>query len=135
MGRADEVELAAEKNLNTGQTSWHVHRRPELVPERCLVEGESGVDEFMPQAFRQPGHQNKVLHGNVSPFTMHNLDTGDTTVMEAEWAQYVREKKDASPKASSATGSPSCGHSQKIAGGSFWSAGQQQQALRILGKA
>jgi hypothetical protein len=132
---ADEVELAVEKNLNTGQTSWLVRRRPDPVPERCLLEDESGVGEIIPQPFRRPGHENKSFHGNVLPFMIHNLDTGETTMMEAEWAQYTTERKDAVPKACSGIGSPSCGRSQKIAGGSFWSAGQQQQALRILGKA
>ncbi|CAK0840576.1 unnamed protein product [Prorocentrum cordatum] len=134
-GGADEVELAAEKNLDTGHTSWRVRRRPDPVPERRLLEGEGGADDFMPQALGRPGREEKALQGNVLPFMVHNLDTGETTVMEDEWAQFVTEREEAAPRGSGGAGSPRRGQSERVAGGSFWSAGQQQQALRILGHA
>jgi len=133
-GCPDETELVVEKDLNTGQASWHVRGRADPVLERCRLEGEGGADVVMPQAFR-PGHEKSAPHGNVLPFTVHNLDTGETNVMEVEWAQYVMERKSAAPEVAGGDGSPPRGPSQKVAGGSFWSAGQQQHALRILGKA
>ncbi|CAK0789933.1 unnamed protein product [Prorocentrum cordatum] len=60
-GCPDETELVVEKDLNTGQASWHVRGRADPVLERCRLEGEGGADVVMPQAFR-PGHEKSAPH-------------------------------------------------------------------------
>jgi len=80
--------------------------------------------------------------GMVLPFLLHNLDTGETTVMEEEWHEYNREGETA-PKPAAAVApsgvrrwAPTAPQSPMgpTGGGSFWLQGRQQQGLRALGK-
>jgi len=92
----------------------------------------------------------------VLPFLLHNLDTGETTVLEEEWKSYVSEEKqrpqtvtalnaallpDTSAKMPSrnstqATAKPATSGHQRSGhgGGSFWLEERQREALRALGK-
>jgi len=89
------------------------------------------------------------------PFLIHNLDTGEKTLLQEEWSEYTCEKKlnrvespplDVSPtllrRLSSRGALPvSPAIKQKVVsttdgpcGGSFWVKVQQEQALRALGQ-
>lgn len=77
--------------------------------------------------------------GTVLPFLLHNLDTGETTVMEKAWSQYTHEmnskaqplvKTPTSPKVEAAPFSPM--RRRESSGGSFWMQSMQRQAVRRL---
>lgn len=82
---------------------------------------EGGVDALLPAPARPPPAGSQAGEpSTVLPFLLHNLDTGETTVMEEEWSTYLREVQQL----------PSPGTC-----GSFWLEGRRRQALRALGKA
>ncbi|CAK8988184.1 unnamed protein product [Durusdinium trenchii] len=81
----------------------------------------------------------KTGQANLLPFLLHNLDTGETSVLEEEWNTYLDERKapdDPGPDALSQCKlevAPRPGPPTGV-GGSHWLAGRQREALRALGK-
>eukprot|EP00434_Breviolum_minutum_P023274 symbB.v1.2.020529.t1/scaffold1734.1/size154044/14 len=83
---------------------------------------------------------------NLLPFLLHNLDTGETTILEEEWNTYLVERN-AGPAAAELGHGPDAKckleatsaqamHHSKAAGlsGTHWLEGRQREALRALGK-
>lgn len=167
-GDLDNTRLVAEEDDQTGTLRWSVQRGARL--EVCRIpstssRGSNTSEEPLPRAFDRGGlasvSQGRVddkaisCSGSVLPFTIHNLDTGETTVLENEWSEYMREEqlvKQPSIKVSpvlfgqlprwvSSAAPPNTKATKDMAGisracgGSFWMQSQQTQALRALGKA
>jgi hypothetical protein len=98
----------------------------------------------------------KCAGSTVLPFIIHNLDTGETELLEQEWGEYIRDQrqrpqptatqlwKPVSPKHGQFEREP-CWSGKRpfqgrkvqvcASGGSFWLQGRQRQALWALGKA
>ena len=88
----------------------------------------------------------QAAQANLLPFLLHNLDTGETTILEEEWNTYLVERN-AGPAAAELGHGPDAKckleatsaqamHHSKAAGlsGSHWLEGRQREALRALGK-
>ncbi|CAJ1347685.1 unnamed protein product [Effrenium voratum] len=95
-----------------GELHWEVRRD---APSEALE----------PQAVSGAG----AGQATVLPFLLHNLDTGETTILEEEWNTYLGER--AEPVASRR---PNCQQAASGLGG-HWLQGRQREALRALGKA
>jgi len=118
-----EVQFFVVKDLNSGEVHWDVQSvDPDSVKQQP-AHTESDEDEMtipMPRVFvrsvrgsnvsslstdvesstERPEGQDGAPHvdnesekGNVEPFMLRNLDTGEETVMERAWAQYVGEAR------------------------------------------
>jgi len=176
---AEGTKLTVEKNLDTGASTWSVQRR--VVSKMCRSNSSRSVgssSEALPRAFdqglrrdssRSVGSSSEArqasspsssgssrdradsAQGTCLPFMIHNLDTGETTLLEDEWTEYMRiRQQHTSPEVSPAlrnhhswqTDWPNPFRSREspgrlggACGGSFWVQEQQLQALRTLGKA
>jgi len=75
--------------------------------------------------------------GTVLPFLIHNLDTGETTVMDKAWSQYTRENRararaKVGPKANATSAPVASRRKESSSSGSFWMQSVQRQAARRL---
>lgn len=163
----DDVKLMIIKDLNSGQVHWVVQAVPPLPPcSEPHPDSDPNEDSPMPlpRAFARGGQRTTSFaaeagvegdtapdrpQGTVLPFLLHNLDTGETTVMEKAWTQYTSEKHcqakaKASPALASAQQVPGLLQSidsESLAersdpnGGSFWLQNVQRTAVRRLGQA
>jgi hypothetical protein len=162
------TRLVFEEDGETGKKCWSVQRRvPPKLQRSNSTRSVGSNSEPLPRAFSQEnlhaklqgeggkaspnsaketdGSTNKKRNGLLLPFIIHNLDTGETSVLEEEWCAYMQEENLAkvanvpnllsqrswhlgSPKRSQPRISGACG-------GSFWMQGRQMQALHALGKA
>jgi hypothetical protein len=136
----EDVELLVWKDLNIGHTSWEVAKRTEV--KTLPNPGDLGAEDFSSSTQvlscsggARPGRSNG--QGTMLPFLVHNLDTGETTVMEDEWMQYKQDRLADGGEAFHQRGPQQCGQESEASrggSGSFWLIGQQHQALRKLGK-
>lgn len=151
-----EVQLFVVKDLNTGEVHWAVQRVPKRHASADSEELENEERVPLPLAFsglqdqRRGSKEEDGVNGSgtVLPFLMHNLDTGETTVMNEALDEFVREKRSSTCSASGAmnsSGGYGAGLEDKPVmpaspshavpnGGSHWLHGAQQQALRMLGQ-
>lgn len=168
-----DVQLLVVKDLNKGKVHWSVQEVPAPIaatPSRTADAGEGEeAAEPMPRAFNRlsgsaasagaaptppelsaetVGTGDDQPKGTVLPFLLHNLDTGETTVMERAWGQYVREMgkppqaqvganaataRAAVPNGAKATQSARRNRREPSGGGgSFWMQSVQKQAARRL---
>jgi len=118
-----EVQFFVVKDLNSGEVHWDVHSvDPSSLPpppppaepaedevvipmprvfvrsvRGCSANGTAadadGQNERMEGLDGAPHVDSESEKGNVLPFLLHNLDTGETTVMEKAWSQYVGETR------------------------------------------
>lgn len=119
-----KAQLDVAKDLQSGRVSWQVHRSsaaadasaagPTAQLERhCDAESARSVPTFRGD-------------GTMLPFLFHNLDTGETSVLQQEWDEYLRERT--SEAAPGAPRPPAAA----AGGAAFWLEGIQQQALQAL---
>lgn len=164
-GWEGEVQLFVAKDLNSGQVHWTVQQFPSsactprspgphesgdedapMPVPRAFNRGSSAPAEvggIAPEASASPGQQPA---GNVLPFLLHNLDTGETIVMERAWSKYQRESR-AKAMAAAARAHvapppvrepppppppPPRRHGQAHDGGTFWLQNVQSQASQRL---
>lgn len=158
-----EVQLFVAKDLNSGQVHWSVQAIPAYAVKQDpkTQKPDQGEDEalVMPRAFHRSntgsasalssdGYPGADLagSGNVMPFLIHNLDTGETDVMERAWTKYQRDHRvRARAKAAQAKVTPTPGmpraeqpppppppRQDNGSGGSFWMQSVQRQASRRL---
>lgn len=154
----DDVQLLVIKDLNSGHVHWAVQAVPAKPPPPPPdSDDEEKVD--IPRAFSRnaggdaaaelggpldgtPG----AVDGEVLPFLLRNLDTGDEVVIDSAWSQYTDE---VSRKSKSASGpaqarpspermpavSPQNSESvrpEPAGGGSFWTQRIQSEAATRL---
>lgn len=92
-----------------------------------------------------PKRISQAAQANLLPFLLHNLDTGETTILEEEWNTYLVER--GAPPNSTLGHNPECKLEAATAAvamhkaegaaalsGSHWLEGRQREALRALGK-
>jgi len=158
-----EVQLFVAKDLNSGQVHWSVQAVPAdaVKADPRAPKQDQGEDELpvMPRAFHRsstgsttptaggyPGADGEQGSGDVMPFLVHNLDTGETNVMERAWTKYQRDHRArARAKAEQAKVTPTPGmpraerppppppqRQENGPGGSFWMQSVQRQASRRL---
>eukprot|EP00405_Crypthecodinium_cohnii_P054367 CAMPEP_0206614146 /NCGR_PEP_ID=MMETSP0325_2-20121206/57180_1 /ASSEMBLY_ACC=CAM_ASM_000347 /TAXON_ID=2866 /ORGANISM="Crypthecodinium cohnii, Strain Seligo" /LENGTH=315 /DNA_ID=CAMNT_0054134511 /DNA_START=1 /DNA_END=944 /DNA_ORIENTATION=- len=91
----DDVQLIVVKDLNSGQVHWSVQA---VKPQPPSAGPRGDEDEFpieLPRAFTRRDSQtsgvedSNEVHGNVLPFLIRNLDTGDETVLNEAWSEYT----------------------------------------------
>lgn len=154
-----EVQLFVAKDLNSGQVHWTVQAVPVRTSSNARSE-QGGDDDTpvtpMPRAFSRSSTGGSATPkseggaaGDVLPFLVHNLDTGETSVMERAWHRYQREHRTrAQAKAATVKVSPTPGMPKPAVGspppppaqrqnesGSFWTQSMQRQASRRLNQA
>jgi len=175
---AKETRLVVEQDEQTGALHWSVQREaPPLMSGFLSTRSAGSNAEPLPRAFDhnlvrkdsqsslgvssqsslgspQEGTNTVKSPANQSllPFLIHNLDTGETTVLEDEWSKYTFERelsRSPAPEdpptllgrfcSRAASLGTKCGQGESTrhgaCGGSFWVQNQQMQALRVLGKA
>jgi len=161
-----EVMLLVAKDLNSGQVHWSVQSAPKLTLEqrRASVSSEDGGEDDvapMPRAFQRKGSSGSAANGypedeppgagakadgDVMPFLIHDLDTGQTSVMERAWNKYQRDHRiKARAKSEQVKVSPTPGMQmaaqpppptrQDSFGGSSWMHNVQREASRRLTQA
>jgi hypothetical protein len=150
----EDIRLVVEEDDQTGDAQCVVRRRRrrtssgEMSRRRSSSRSLSSAAEELPRAFHQGGTTRArsfspcssnssstfpapravvSANGTVLPFLIHNLDTGETCLLEEEYSEYARESV-----ARESAGELSL---HQPCRGSFWLEGQQSQALRLLGKA
>jgi len=154
-----DVQLFVAKDLNSGQVHWSVQAMP-VEPkhdERKSSHDRSEDDApEIPRAFHrnssgstsgysdaEPPSAGAQPDGNVFPFLLHNLDTGENSIMDRAWTKYQRDHK---CRARATTGeikvTPTPGMPKAMQpppppvrqdnGGSSWMHNVQQQASRRL---
>jgi len=155
-----EVQLFVAKDLNSGSVHWTVQAVPAPAPTNN-ARTDQGDDEApitpVPRAFSRNSTGGSTspkaeggAAGHVLPFLVHNLDTGETSVMERAWHKYQREHRTrAQAKAAQVKVSPTPGMPKPAvgsppppppprrqdSGGSFWTQSMQRQATRRLNQA
>lgn len=118
-------QLTVIKDLNSGQVHW-------------TVQATAEVQEMSRCGYRGYGQGGRRLQGKVLPFLLHNLDTGETTMMEKAFSQYKGEMhQQARAKAGPLQATPSSADMPAVSGveaptGSFWMQTVQRQAERRL---
>jgi len=166
-----EVQLFVAKDLNSGQVHWQVqavptapilanHQRPGVDDEeqpssvprafsRRTASPTSGASGPGAAATEGPERVGEQPAGNVVEFLLHNLDTGETTVMERAWTKYQHEAhRKAVAKAEIVKPPPTVNmtpqppppvrvpnggaHGGTPGGGSFWMQSVQRQASQRL---
>jgi len=154
----DSMKLFVIKDLNSGNLHWNVQAVAAdqfNVSPRRSTDGDEDQVEPLPRAFsggaptsQQPQGDPGITTGPVLPFLLHNLDTGETEVMERAWTQYVHEAG-----ASAGTGPFGADslparsqsdrtllqrgffpQSSKANRGSHWLQSTQRTAIQMLGK-
>lgn len=151
-GWDDNAELLVVRDLNSGQVHWAV--QPVVNNFAVQVDGEADDQDEPP--FEVPKALGKkpsgcacgdeveeTAEGEVLPFLLKNLDTGEETVIDEAWTQYTddMEKKSrasARPAQARPSGGVEPGHGgtspqgHRGEGGSFWTQSVQRQAARRL---
>jgi len=149
-GWPGESQLTVVKDLNSGQVHWIVQA---VQPKLSCAYNDSPDAEYEEPAVRSfarasasgEGDRN-CPQGKVLPFLLHNLDTGETTMMEKAFSQYKGEMHEqARAKAGPAQAAPSAAEMPALSGelseysdmpaGSFWMQTVQRQAERRLAQA
>ncbi|CAE7743776.1 BMH2 [Symbiodinium sp. CCMP2592] len=144
-GWPGESQLTVVKDLNSGQVHWIVQA---VQPKLSCAYNDSPDAEYEEPAVRSfarastsgEGDRN-CPQGKVLPFLLHNLDTGETTMMEKAFSQYKGEMHEqARAKAGPAQAAPSAAEMPALSGelseysdmpaGSFWMQTVQRQAER-----
>lgn len=104
----DDVQLLVIKDLNSGQVHWAVQAVPPAPPSAPPKAGEEGNEEedkpIMPRAFSRGSSGNmgstnlsgddsdaEGQQGTVLPFLVHNLDTGESSILDQAWSQYTED--------------------------------------------
>lgn len=117
-------QLTVIKDLNSGQVHWTVQATEDEDVRSRTAEGYRG----------QGGR--RCLQGKVLPFLLHNLDTGETTMMEKAFSQYKGEMhQQARAKAGPLQATPSAAEMPAVSvetTGSFWMQTVQRQAEKRL---
>jgi len=159
-GWEGEVQLFVAKDLNSGQVHWSVQALPVITPKQDPRKAGSEEDEtpVMPRAFHRSSAGNADIStsgypvsegqsGTVLPFLLHNLDSGETTIMDRAWTKYQRDHRNrARAQAAQAKVTPTPGMPpphlaasvqpppprQEAPGGSLWTQSVQRQASRRL---
>jgi len=182
----DDVQLLVIKDLNSGQVHWAVQAIAPSKPSSSVRRESDDAGEEddeppmeLPRAFSRNGGGAELppelggpldgtgadgeACGTVLPFLLHNLDTGEQTVIDEAWSQYTddmatRAKAAAGPlqaRPSAGTDMPSLSPKRSPerdqcssdgpaqgqpasgaagGGGSFWMQSVQRQAVRRLGQ-
>lgn len=156
----DDVQLLVAKDLNSGHVHWAIQAVPPAKPSCGPLADCEDEDSIMPipRAFNRTSEvvadeDEPRPKGTVEPFLLHNLDTGETTVIEKAWSQYTREidrrARDRAgpavvqpaqssaveaPRASLSLDSDSMRRNGPDSGGSFWMQSVQREAVRRLGQ-
>mmetsp|Transcript_99112 Transcript_99112/g.181810 ORF Transcript_99112/g.181810 Transcript_99112/m.181810 type:complete len:425 (+) Transcript_99112:70-1344(+) len=125
-GEEQNTVLLVSTNTAGIVTSWSVEHNT----AKCTAsasDGHATSRQALPRAFGQPSTNSGKTDCSktVLPFLIHNLDTGEKTLLEDEWTAYVQEEA-AAPEQKLAK---HCGL------GRFWLHGQKLLALQALGKA
>jgi len=170
----DDVQLLVVKDLDNGQVHWAVQAVPSpppSAPPRGEGDDEEGPPMVIPRAFSRGSESNGAPlppgitpldvgvdgdavggadrpQGTVLPFLLHNLDTGETSVIENAWSQYTFDMDQRArahsgplsvgPRTPAEATSPSPAPAQcepnraEQISGSFWMQSVQQQAVRRL---
>jgi hypothetical protein len=148
---ADAELLIEQGNGSNHKVRWVVQRRTEPVPVPHLGMETPGDMPSIPALARaRPSPTHRKAPPTVLPFLLHNLDTGETTIMEEEWGFFVSEQPARQEECKLvAPQVRRCGQdflqgflhgsqhklpSNPKTGGCFWSQSRQHQALRALGK-
>jgi hypothetical protein len=151
--------------VDIGISRWSVQRRASPKLRRSSSNRSIGSNsEPLPRAFddhgsayssprlsasstrsgSSSGSGKEIGNGTLLPFLIHNLDTGETTLLEEEWTEYLQQRSSPAPGVAPTLLNQLSLHTANSAkqsklggacGGSFWMQGQQLQALRTLGKA
>lgn len=139
-----QIQLFVVKDLNNGEVHWTVASFPPepKVPPFLADSSDEELPPPVPQAFkRQADHGEADPYtgrsakngapgeGTVLPFLIHNLDTGETEILESAWNEY-KNKSHGTPQA---RGQENANASRSR--GSFWMENMQRQAARRLGRA
>ncbi|CAJ1349510.1 unnamed protein product [Effrenium voratum] len=139
-GWQEPSQLTVIKDLNSGHVHWIVQA---ISPEAC----DEPEDSSRCRSYSNlPGHAGgrSCQQGKVLPFLLHNLDTGETTMMEKAFSQYKGEMHEqARAKAGPAQAAPSSADMPAVSAleapagfsGSFWMQTVQRQAERRLAQA
>jgi len=118
-------QLTVIKDLNSGQVHWTVQ----------ATEDEDVFRSRTAEGYRGQGGR-RCLQGKVLPFLLHNLDTGETTMMEKAFSQYKGEMhQQARAKAGPLQATPSAAEMPAVSvetTGSFWMQTVQRQAENRL---
>jgi hypothetical protein len=152
---ADAELLIEQCHASNRNIRWVVQRRtnPVHVPDPS-VETPGDMPSMPAFVRRTPSPTHAETPPTVLPFLLHNLDTGETTLMEEEWGSFVSEQPAQQEECKLVVPQVRCcgqdffqgflqdflhGSQHKRAsnpkmGGCFWSQSRQQQALRALGK-
>ncbi|CAK9005532.1 unnamed protein product [Durusdinium trenchii] len=126
-------QLTVIKDLNSGQVHWTV--------QAASFEETDEHEEAsrFPRAGTKSLQGGRRLQGKVLPFLLHNLDTGETTMMEKAFSQYKGEMhQQARAKAGPVQAGPSSAEMPGVSAeletpaGSFWMQTVQRQAERRL---
>ncbi|CAE8675532.1 unnamed protein product [Polarella glacialis] len=135
-----EPKLILQSRVS-GALEWSVERQGPIQENLGLASAHGDISYGRTTA----PPTNPSAQATVLPFLLHNLDTGETTVLQEEWNRYVQESDGPSTSATPTRcrqecpfrGAPHAASraSDGGAGGSFWSEGRQRQALHALGKA
>lgn len=128
-------EVTVDPSSPAAEKKWAVSRGATLA--RGSKQLVSSPQVALPRAFsgREATGGTPMRGCTVLPFLIHNLDTGETTLMEEAWNEF-RDK----PPASGVHGEfrrapPATEATRQRCGGSFWVESRQRQAMRRLGKA
>eukprot|EP00434_Breviolum_minutum_P016784 symbB.v1.2.014805.t1/scaffold1089.1/size139057/17 len=95
----EDAQLTVVKDLSTKQVHWAVQAVPRAPPTSVPNEGEEPMP--IPRAFCR-GSSGAAMHGdmgaaddrnegNVLPFLVRNLDTGETGILKKAFVQYKNE--------------------------------------------
>merc|ERR1712176_1252398 len=76
------TQFMVAKDLSSGKVSWTMDRPSPSVPR-----GVQAAAQVPSAALNGP----QGGSGTVLPFLFRNLDTGETTVMEQEWSEFIRD--------------------------------------------
>jgi hypothetical protein len=144
-----EAELLIERSKESNhRVRWVIQRRASPVPvPDASFETPGEMPSTSALVHKTPLPSQKEAPLTVLPFLLHNLDTGETTVMEEEWGYFVTERHAEQTRKLVAPPAFRCGQhffqrflqgsqhqppSNSTTGGCFWSQSRQQQALRGL---
>merc|ERR1719253_976387 len=111
-----DTRLVVDVDFNTGTSRWSVHRRMPSQLRRSNSSSSIADAEPLPRAFSQenlhagqrknssspsggPAVKKDSSRGSLLPFIIHNLDTGETSLLEEEWTAYLHEEKSPRRKA------------------------------------
>lgn len=172
--KENDVQLLVIKDLNSGHVHWAVQAVPPAPAtpsplQQQQLDEEEKVD--IPRAFcRNAGSGGDASpelggpldgvpgagDGEVLPFLLHNLDTGEQIVIDEAWSQYTDDmskrakatsgpaqaRPSSSPEKMTAvspatageagSGRPHAGSGESAGGGSFWMQSVQRQAVSRL---